>query len=94
MCVLMMRLFEKFWPGKYVIVASEGCVVTENASVESIRLGRVPVDQIVDVTEIVEIKEEDRIRGKMINGGWVSMCNTKSGYCWLQVRLFFIQLNS
>ena len=49
--------------------------------------------QIVDVVEVKEIKNQNRIRGKLENGLWISLKDTEKGTYWVNpsVTKFFTE---
>ena len=70
-------------PGIFVV--DTDVVITEGFLPESAPLGVLQSASFIDVTEIIEDNNSSIIRGKTKHG-WVSIIDTKTGFCWLRKR--------
>ena len=70
--------FEDDWtPGKYTIIKKTFGSATEDKN--SARKSGFEIGSQVTVVEVVEVPEQNRIRGKLANGSWISLTNTSNG---------------
>ena len=77
-------------PGYYVTTAEAGTRVTEYLARDSKDLRVIPAGVVLHIVEtklignrIVETNK-NRIRGKLAEGGWISIMNTETDFCWAQ----------
>lgn len=71
-----------FPPGEYRLV-NEG-YPTADASTESDDIGELPPGTLVNISEVVVMLEEKRVRGKIDKpAGWLSLLKLDDGYRWV-----------
>lgn len=72
-----MNMIEEWTPGKYTIVKKTFGSTTEDK--DSVRKAGYEVGTQVTVVEVVEVTDQNRIRGKLSTGAWISLTNTSNG---------------
>jgi hypothetical protein len=74
------RLPQAFAPGMYKIT-QKSAVGPDVKLGETLRA--LEVGQLVRIVEVQDVVEDKRIRGRLLEGGWISMKNTTDGSVWV-----------
>jgi len=73
-----------FKPGRYKIVNEIGCRTSSHLSVREPEGAALARGEVVNVMDIKYIAEENRVRGLLDSGKWISMVATDDGHMFVQ----------
>ena len=73
-------------PGIYDVLKSPDVTVGPILERDSDKQRMLDEGDCVHVVEVRLLPEEQRIRGRLSDGGWISMKNTESGYMWVRMN--------
>jgi len=66
-----------YYPGSYEILVNAR--VKEKIILNSKKIGNVEAGDVVDIAEIRELEIKKRIRGRLVEGGWITIKRTDNG---------------
>ena len=73
----------QFLPGKYRAIQSRVGVSSDIRRGGEI-LRELKRGEVLEIVDIQHAEEDNRIRGHLAEGGWISVQNTETGYTWVQ----------
>lgn len=67
-------------PGEYRVVQQAS--VTPSVDIRDVVCGELSKGVIVEIVEVRRVENDSRIRGRLADGGWISLRNTATGFAW------------
>ena len=67
-----------------VVTTAKKTMVSAGVALNSKDLRAIPAGVVLDIVETKLCAEDKRIRGKLAEGGWISIENTATGFRWVQ----------
>merc|ERR1719160_1721482 len=70
--------------GTYRVVSCKGVDVTSTARGVGAVVRNIKKGTLVEVVQLQHIDEDDRIRGRLATGGWITIKDAMDGFMWVQ----------
>ena len=80
--IILIPFEKKYFPGIYVVKSELGLHVTKNIDRYSDFIETLPFNTEIEIQKVQKNPAENRIRGQLTNGHWVSIESTNNGYIW------------